>query len=743
MLTLRSDFEPQFARSPLEGDWMASRVVVPAMTLDEYRETIEGPASVKVLYFQGKTSSQEFINRLIGDVANTPGALPLLSFTLSELYRRYLQRGGDDRALWEEDYEALGRCGRVVAEPGRGGVRRAPRRRDARDDAASDAADDLGRSRRDRPPARARRRSWFTARPDENARVAEVVRRLTEARLVVEGKETDDRPYVEPAHDELVRGWDKLLTWSREEAEGLQLRRRLAPAAAGLGARPGRGSGRPIPACGSSTRSSARPRLAQRGRNDASSGEAGSGGGPVRPRSPLGFRALGDYNLVPFDEQRRAREQTPIAVQNEKTAILRQFAALSGSERNKRLDRSLLLAIEALKPIIPSRQEMASSTPLKTVRESGHFWTSRKAQSTAWPSAPMARSSPPDTTRQLAAWCSGTSPRDHDGPDSRSPSRRAMSRASPSAPKARPSRPATAAPRAAVWCSGTSPPQQRVAQDPLPVKEGDVNSVAFSPDGKTIAAGYGRRGGGGVVLWDMATRASVWPGTLTVKEGGVNSVAFAPDGKTIAAGYGGCHGTRRRRGAMGRGHRERLVGRPLAVKEGLRQERGLQPGRQDHRRRIQRRRRIGGVVLWDVATRKRLADAPTPRQGGLRHRRGLQPRRQDHRGRVRRQRRRGGVVVWDVATRKRLADEPLRSRRARQERGLQPRRQDHRGRIRHHSRQHRGRGRGLMGRGRAQTPGGRAARRQGWRCQWRGLSAAMARPSRREQPSGQRRDGAL
>ena len=90
---------------------MSSRIVVPAMTLDEYREVIEGPASVKVLYFQGKTSSQEFINRLIGDVANTPGALPLLSFTLSELYRRYLERRGDDRSLREDDYEALGGVG--------------------------------------------------------------------------------------------------------------------------------------------------------------------------------------------------------------------------------------------------------------------------------------------------------------------------------------------------------------------------------------------------------------------------------------------------------------------------------------------------------------------------------------------------------------------------------------------------------------------------------------------------------
>ncbi len=46
---------------------------------------------------------------------------------------------------------------------------------------------------------------------------------------------------------------------------------------------------------------------------------------------------------------------------------------------------------------------------------------------------------------------------------------------------------------------------------PLAVKEGDVTSVAFSPDGKTIAAGYtGRRGSsGGVVLWDVAS-ASAW-----------------------------------------------------------------------------------------------------------------------------------------------------------------------------------------------------------------------------------------
>ena len=84
------------------------------------------------------------------------------------------------------------------------------------------------------------------------------------------------------------------------------------------------------------------------------------------------------------------------------------------------------------------------------------------------------------------------------------------------------------------------------------MKEGDVSSVAFSPDGKTLAAGYGGVGGGGVVLWDVAARQRLAEEPLPVKEGNVESVAFSPDGKTLAAGYG-VGGVRRRRGAVGRG----------------------------------------------------------------------------------------------------------------------------------------------------------------------------------------------
>ena len=83
--------------------------------------------------------------------------------------------------------------------------------------------------------------------------------------------------------------------------------------------------------------------------------------------------------------------------------------------------------------------------------------------------------------------------------------------------------------------------RERVVPDPLVVREGSVLSVAFSPDGKTIAAGYGTAIGvarGGVVLWDVVQHTRLPAEPFSVKEGSVTSVTFSPDGKTIAAGYG-------------------------------------------------------------------------------------------------------------------------------------------------------------------------------------------------------------
>ena len=237
IITLRTDFEPQFATldatstSALASAWPAARYVVPPMDIEDLRQVIEGPASVRVLYFD----PPELVDDLIKEVIQTPGALPLLSFTLSELYVKYVQSGRDDRSLSGVDYQALG------------GVVGSLRNRATEE--YDHLPDDAHRATIQRVMLRmvaveggelARRRVALSelAYPteEENTRVKAVLDRLVDARLLVRGTSdhldgTQGEAYVEPAHDALVLAWDRLLRWKKEAEEYLPLQRRLAQAA--------------------------------------------------------------------------------------------------------------------------------------------------------------------------------------------------------------------------------------------------------------------------------------------------------------------------------------------------------------------------------------------------------------------------------------------------------------------------------------------------------------------------------
>jgi WD40 repeat protein len=235
VLTLRSDFEPQFRNTALEPAWQGARFVVPAMTRDELRQAIEAPASARVMVFD----PHELVDQLVDEVANMPGALPLLSFALSELYLNYLKRQEQarnegetlDRAMTQADYAAMG------------GVTQSLTQRADQEYATlvqqDKAYEQIIRHVMLRMVAvgggeLARRQvplSELQYPPEKNSLVKEVIERFIKARLLVKGEDTEGNPYVEPAHDALVRGWQKLLEWKRKEQESLLLQRRLTPAA--------------------------------------------------------------------------------------------------------------------------------------------------------------------------------------------------------------------------------------------------------------------------------------------------------------------------------------------------------------------------------------------------------------------------------------------------------------------------------------------------------------------------------
>ena len=231
VLTLSNDFEPQLSDTALKPYWKSARFLVPAMTREELREAIVEPAAAKVMYFEPPT----LVDELIDEVMQMPGALPLLSFTLSELYFKYIdsisQGTRSDRAMTQADYEDLGGVTRSLTQRADLKYEQLVKLDPAYEQIIKNVmlrmvAVDSGEL--------ARRRVFLSELEypsDKNEQVQEVIRQFTEARLLVKGQDSEGNLYVEPAHDALVRGWEKLRVWKQQEQGSLILQRRLTPAA--------------------------------------------------------------------------------------------------------------------------------------------------------------------------------------------------------------------------------------------------------------------------------------------------------------------------------------------------------------------------------------------------------------------------------------------------------------------------------------------------------------------------------
>jgi WD40 repeat protein len=242
-LTLRDDFQHYFENSEqLQNYWKNNACFrVNSMGRDQLREAIEQPAAAQDLYFETK-DDKSLVVQLLDDIGDTSGALPLLSFTLSELYYKYVQKGCSDRTLRWKDYEG-------EDDGALGGVTKAITRKatEVYNDLVNDFVD--GQAIKVEPlevgQARQTMLRWVMLRmvtldggekakrpvlDDEltyrdteteqwNKHRELVIDRFVDARLLVKGTNLEGKNYVEPAHDILVREWDKIRTWLGETSE--------------------------------------------------------------------------------------------------------------------------------------------------------------------------------------------------------------------------------------------------------------------------------------------------------------------------------------------------------------------------------------------------------------------------------------------------------------------------------------------------------------------------------------------
>src|SRR4051794_38504962 len=212
VVAVRADFYGRCAAyTELSRLLGGSHVLVGPMLREELRRAIELPARRAGLLVES-----ELVDALLADVQGQPGALPLVSSALLELWQRC-----DGGALRLSDYEQAGRVRGAVARWAEQAYERLDPagRRLARRVLLRLAGDGEG-------DAVVRRRARLAE--FEGDAVAQVLDVLAEARLI-----TISEGEVEVAHEALLREWPRLRTWLEEDADGRRLYLHVMHAARG------------------------------------------------------------------------------------------------------------------------------------------------------------------------------------------------------------------------------------------------------------------------------------------------------------------------------------------------------------------------------------------------------------------------------------------------------------------------------------------------------------------------------
>ncbi|MGV9567979.1 nSTAND1 domain-containing NTPase [Streptomyces sp. NPDC003480] len=212
VIAVRADFFGRCAEHHRLADALRqATLLVGPMSPSELREAIVKPAAAAGLIVE-----RELTAKIIGEVADEPGGLPLMSHALRETWRR---RKG--RALTVEMYEATGGIQGAIAKSAEevystfsDAEAEAARRTLLRLITPGDGAPDT------------RRPTHFAELDTNSPEATHILARLVRTRLI-----TLDGDTVDLAHEALITAWPRYRAWIEEHRERLRLHRKLTEAA--------------------------------------------------------------------------------------------------------------------------------------------------------------------------------------------------------------------------------------------------------------------------------------------------------------------------------------------------------------------------------------------------------------------------------------------------------------------------------------------------------------------------------
>ena len=211
VFTLRADFYASALANRRLADHMDQGIVnLGPMTHDEMRESIERPAAKVGLSFD-----HGLVELILQDIANEPGALPLLEFLLSTLW---LRRDGEllSRGVYNEIGGVKGVIANVAEEAW--ATLNESQKEDARRIVLR-----LVQSREGTLSTR-RRAAFSEFRPE----YLPVIKKLANSRILVTARDpVTGEEILDLAHEALISRWERLADWLRTDQEFLIWRQRL------------------------------------------------------------------------------------------------------------------------------------------------------------------------------------------------------------------------------------------------------------------------------------------------------------------------------------------------------------------------------------------------------------------------------------------------------------------------------------------------------------------------------------